>query len=305
VDSAPLFDFFTIARWLGYVGTFVLIGAATFRLLIRFKLQRHHPAAGSNLVRLVRRVAITALLILLLAALFKLWGQLATLRDPGEPMTGSMALALIRSEGWGRGWLWQVGIATLCLILVITLGRAWVITLSAIALAAVAPLTGHATENPWGPVAGVVLHTIHQLGGGVWLGTLSVIVLLGYGGTTRLEKDERHLLIARLVNAYSPLALAGVGTAVLAGVILAYTYVGSLSALLSSGYGKTLVVKTALLALTAGLGAYNWKRVRPALGSSIASERLLRSATIELIVGTLLLLATAVLVAMAAPVMEM
>lgn len=85
---------------------------------------------------------------------------------------------------------------------------------------------------------------------------------------------------------------------------MAYGYLGSISALWTSSYGQTLLVKTGLLVLTAGLGAYNWRMVRPALGSSVASQRLLRSATIELIVGTLLLLATAVLVALPAPSMN-
>jgi putative copper export protein len=56
-----------------------------------------------------------------------------------------------------------------------------------------------------------------------------------------------------------------------------------------------------LLALTAGLGAWNWRLVRPTLGEAGASARLLCSATLELIIGTLLLGATAFLVGMEAP----
>lgn len=303
-DSAPLIDWFTGARWLGYLATFALIGAATFQVLLRTRLNRYHPAACADLFRLTRRVAISAAILLLLAALLKLRGQLATLVEPGEGISDDMVRALISSSGWGHGWLWQVSVAAIGLLLIVIVGGTRVILPVALMVAAVAPLTGHATEHPWGLTAGLILHGVHQLGGGVWLGTLGLVVLLGYGGTARVATAERHQLIARLVHSYSPLALAGVGTAVLAGLVMAYGYLGSISALWTSSYGQTLLVKTGLLALTAGLGAYNWRMVRPALGSSVASQRLLRSATIELIVGTLLLLATAVLVALPAPSMN-
>ncbi len=300
-DAALLFDPFTFARWMGYLATFVLIGSATFQLLLSFRLNRHHPAACSRLYLLSRRVATGATVFLIIAASLKLRGQLATLVDPGEPVSRDMVRALIRSEGWGRGWIWQTGAGLLGLMLLLIVRRRWITIPIALLVAFTAPLTGHATENHFGALAGVFLHGLHQLGGGVWLGTLSLIVGLGFGGTAHIDREERHRLIARLVQAYSPVALAGVSTAVAAGVILAYGYVGTLGALIGSSYGRTLLIKTGLLGATAALGAYNWKRVRPALGSPVASDRLLRSATIELVVGSLLLAATAVLVALAAP----
>jgi putative copper resistance protein D len=128
-----------------------------------------------------------------------------------------------------------------------------------------------------------------------------MVVLVGYGGTRRIGDTARHRIIALLVEAFSPIALTGVGIAVVAGVVLSYQYVGSFSALLSSSYGTTLLIKVGMLALTAGLGAWNWRRVRPTLGEAGASARLYRSATLELIVGTLLLGATALLVGLEAP----
>lgn len=300
-DAAPLIDWFTGARWLGYVATFALIGAATFQLLLLARLVRYHPAAGKDLLRRGRHVAIMGSALLLIAALLKLRAQISTLVDPGEAVPMEMVKALVSGSGWGHGWLWQVGVAGIGLLLILLVRGTLVIPLVAVAVASVAPLTGHATENPWGMTAGLILHGVHQLGGGVWLGTLGLIVLLGYGATGTLESDERHQLIARLVNAYSPMALAGVGTAILAGLIMAYGYVGTIPALWTTDYGRVLLVKTGCLAVTAGIGAYNWRRVRPALGTSAASQRLLRSATLELLIGTLLLVATAVLVALPAP----
>jgi copper transport protein len=62
-------------------------------------------------------------------------------------------------------------------------------------------------------------------------------------------------------------------------------------------YGQVLVRKLVLVGVVALVGAYNWRRVRPALGTDAATGRLRRSMWTELCVGLLVLLATAVLVA--------
>ena len=51
----------------------------------------------------------------------------------------------------------------------------------------------------------------------------------------------------------------------------------------------------------AALGAWNWRRVRPALGAAPGAGRLRRSATAELLIGAALLGVTAVLVALPSP----
>jgi putative copper export protein len=58
-----------------------------------------------------------------------------------------------------------------------------------------------------------------------------------------------------------------------------------------------LLLKLAVLSPVAATGAYNWLRVRPALGGDAGAARIRRSATAELAVGALVLLATAALVA--------
>jgi copper transport protein len=74
-----------------------------------------------------------------------------------------------------------------------------------------------------------------------------------------------------------------------------------LSALWQSGYGRTLLVKLAMLSVVAGTGAYNWRRVKPTLGTAAGTMRMRTSARIELMVGALVLIATAVLVATPTP----
>jgi putative copper export protein len=60
-------------------------------------------------------------------------------------------------------------------------------------------------------------------------------------------------------------------------------------------------VKLGLLGFTMALGAWNWRRVTPRLGTESGTSELTRSAALELFIGALLIAATAVLVALPAP----
>lgn len=281
-----------------------LVGAATFQALIQLHVAPRHPGARTILLGRARAAAFLAAFLLALSLVLRLLGQLQSFVEPGEALTREILDLVLFESSWGHNWQIQAVVAGLTLILVFLVRSTWVLVPLAVVTAMVAPLTGHAIENPWGTAVGVGLHSLHQLGGGAWIGTLVLVVVGGYGGTRAMPDHERHPIIATLVHAYSPVALAGVGTAVVAGLVMALGYIQQLSALWTSPYGRMLIVKTLCLAGTAGVGAYNWRRVRPALGEATTSRRLYRSATIELILGALLLGATAVLVALPAPGLE-
>src|SRR5690348_10961812 len=107
-----------------------------------------------------------------------------------------------------------------------------------------------------------------------------------------------------MVNAFSPLALASAGVLVFSGVVAARVHVGSWAAFTSTTYGRTLLIKLAVVALLVLVGAFNWRRVRPALATSDARapERFRRSATLEVVLAALVLAVTAVLVALPTPI---
>jgi putative copper export protein len=74
-----------------------------------------------------------------------------------------------------------------------------------------------------------------------------------------------------------------------------------LSNLWSTPYGIALIVKLCFVAAVFGLGAWNWRRQKPTLGTEPAALALRRSATSEVIVAALVLAATAVLLSIPAP----
>lgn len=297
-------DLLVVARWIGYLGVMGLVGAATFQAIVHLRVAPHFPGAGPPLLARARAAAFLAAFFLVGSLTLRLLGQLRSFVDPGEAITREIFDLVLFESGWGHSWQIQAVAAGVTLLLVVLVRSTWVLGPLAVATAILSPLTGHAIENPWGTPLGVGLHALHQIGGGAWIGTLFLVVAAGYGGTRAIPSETRHRLIARLVHAYSPVALAGVSTAVLAGLVLAVCYLNAVSALWSTGYGRALTVKTLLLGGTAAIGAYNWRLVRPRLGQEDSSARLYRSATLELLIGALLLGATAILTGLPAPALE-
>src|SRR5439155_25834488 len=120
-----------------------------------------------------------------------------------------------------------------------------------------------------------------------WLGSLATRVFVALPAIAAGETSDRWSRIAALVNAFSPTALAFASLVALTGVISAWFQLSSVPALWTTRYGRTLLVKLAVLAGVIATGAYNWLRVRPLLGTEKATRRLQRSAAIEVMIGTL------------------
>jgi putative copper resistance protein D len=141
---------------------------------------------------------------------------------------------------------------------------------------------------------------LHVLAAGGWIGALFILLTAGIPATKRAG-DERWNEVALLVNAFSPAALACAALLTLTGAWATWMHAGSISALFTTAWGRTLLIKLALLAAVLAAGAWNWLRLRPALGSEAATLRLRASARTELTLGIVLLLVTAILVATPPP----
>jgi copper transport protein len=214
---------------------------------------------------------------------------------------------ILRETAWGRGWTTQLvaaGLAVTGFMAARALpGIGWLLAAAgASAVALAAPLTGHAVASERAGRWGYPLDLLHVLGAGVWLGTLAVMTVAGFRAARRLPDQDRELAVASQVRAFSPVALAGASLVALAGAVLAFRYLdGTVSALWTSRYGRTLLLKLALLGLVAALGAWNWRVVTPHLGRPGGAARIRRSAGLELLLGTLLLAITAILVSLPMP----
>ncbi|MGH7498395.1 MAG: copper resistance D family protein [Gemmatimonadales bacterium] len=147
-----------------------------------------------------------------------------------------------------------------------------------------------------------LINPVHLLAGGFWIGTLFVMLVAGLGVVLTHERArDRRTMVVDMVNAFSPLALVSAGMLVLFGGITAWRHLKRLDALLTTPYGWALIAKLSLVAVVFVLGAWNWRRQRPRLGTDEGAHSIRRSATAELVAAGVVLAATAILVSLPAP----
>jgi putative copper export protein len=244
--------------------------------------------------------------VLLLAALARLWAQSASLFGTAGALDPGRLGHALTLQPWATGWWLQVGAALLALI-GFALARGgrpggWALAAGAGLLAAVTPaLSGHAVALSGLAWLAVPADALHVLAAGGWIGSLFVLVFVGIPAALRLEPGRRGPAAAALVHGFSPTALAFAATLLTTGVISAWLHLGDVQALWTTSYGRTLLLKVGIFAAVGVVGAYNFLRVRPALGEQRAAARLRRSGTAELLLALAVIAVTAALVAVPPP----
>ena len=296
-------------RWAEFVALLGMIGAVAFNLLVVRRVR------GEGMARVADRaaygawhLALAAAALSLLTLLVRLWLQSAELNGPDQAFNAEMLNALLMGTVWGSGWILQA-VGTLAFFVGLMVARAphgrsvgWTgAAAAALLLAAVPALSGHAAAEERMTVVAIVSDWLHVLGAGAWLGTLAVVMLAGLPAAAFAAEGTGTVGFARIVAAFSPVALAGSGTAAATGVVSALFHIGAVGELWSTRYGLMLLAKLALLALVAGIGFYNWRFVLPTLQTSESPARLRRTAGMELATGLIVVLVTAILVALPPP----
>jgi putative copper export protein len=148
-----------------------------------------------------------------------------------------------------------------------------------------------------------LINPLHRFVAGLWIGTLFVLVIAGLVTVLRAStpRDRRGAIAAAMINGFSPLALTCGGVLVASGLVTAWQHLKRLSSLWTTPYGYALIVKLCIVAVVFGLGAWNWRRQRPRLGTEGAAAEIRRSSVFELTAATLVLIVTAILVSLPAP----
>ena len=307
--GSPLF---AVVRWFTFIAAFGIVGGVAFRYAVAGRMSRHGDAAGLAVIEpaLSRAAAIItiAAVLLFIAGIGRLYAQSVAMHGPRDALDGGIVGSMITMTLWGRAWLLQMAAAVLAgaASLAIRRGRfgAWGAVATAAVLVAVSlALSGHAPGSPRLSALAVGSDVLHVIGAAGWLGSLFFLIAAGITAAHRLPPEVRGPAVAELVNAFSPAALVFAALAASTGVFAAWLHLQRLGELWSSDYGRTLLIKLAVLSVVGLTGAYNWLRVRPALGDDAGTRRIRRSATVEVAVAAVVLAITAVLVATATPAM--
>ncbi|HEU4565129.1 MAG TPA: copper resistance protein CopC [Gemmatimonadaceae bacterium] len=296
---------YAAVRWLGFIALLALVGCAVFALAIMPRAAGAIPGAAL-IERRAAGAAGVAAAALLVVAVARLFAQAVALHGGAEALSPALLASMLTGTLWGAGWLAQTGAAVVALVAARAARRdsatGWgVLAIAVVGAAAGTAFSGHAAAEARTAPLLVAADTLHILGAGGWIGTLLVLFTVGVPAAMRLDGGVRGAAVARMVNAFSPVALACAGLVLATGVIAATAHLGSWSALRHSRYGTVLLVKLAALALVAVLGAVNWRIVRPSLGGDAGAHRLRRTAGAELLLGAVVLAITAVLVATPLP----
>ncbi|NVO54326.1 CopD family protein [Rhodobacteraceae bacterium B1Z28] len=147
---------------------------------------------------------------------------------------------------------------------------------------------GHVPEME---ITGVrVLLLLHLLGVAFWIGILGPLHTLS-------QRPEYLNNAAMLGHRFGQAASVIVPALILAGLLMAWMLVGDMWALMTTGYGQTLLIKLALVGAVLMLATANKLRFVPAMqsGENKAAHHLVRSIEIEAVIILVVLAATATL----------
>jgi copper transport protein len=238
----------------------------------------------------------------------------------GEDRTlGRAVFDLLTGTRWGHLWLAQA--AALIALVVIILGirsrldeppargstvRPVLALALVLAVACVEGLGSHSVALESARVAAVVAYSLHVLTALIWLGALPALVLVLLPRVAGLPPRE---VVRACRGPFSTLIVISVTVLVVTGLYGAGRQVPEPGQLLSTSYGRTLLLKTALLAAVGGLGLANSAllhgrrldmpgRLVRAPGVAAPSRRLI---IVEASVGAVLLAAAGLLAETAPP----
>jgi putative copper resistance protein D len=234
--------------------------------------------------RIRTRAALFAALALA-AALFGFMLRGAALTGGADGMTDPEMLSLLWQTPVGDVLVYRIVGAALIIIGVFT---PWIALIGGlIALWSFAQI-GHVPELKAPGVR--LLLFLHLLGIAFWIGVL--------GPLRALSRRPEHIAsAATLGHRFGQAAAVIVPMLILAGLLLAWLLLGDLRALVTTGYGQTLLIKLVLVGAVLALAAANKLRFVPAMqaGDTKAARHLARSIEIETAVILVVLAATATL----------
>lgn len=277
-------------EYVKFAGYFLAIGAAAYRYLILPRFEKGNPAViGRNMAA---TLGILGVFLLILSAL----GGVEI-----RALTSHKSFVASFPKAIGR---FQFQLVVLALSMVgFTLARrasaalGW--PLAAIGILAVVLQPLYTARGFSGRV-----NAVHILAASTWLGTLTVMLFAAIRTVLGAPAGglSRERVTANIVNAFTPVALTAATLVAITGATTAWLHLKRLPNLWTTDYGRALIVKLCVVAAVVATGWWNWKRVKPSLaGGDQSVARLNRSATMEIVLGAIVLAVTAVLVSLPSP----
>lgn len=271
-------DLAALARLLLYIGALLAIGRASVAFLDPEWKAGARSVFDAPWPRALARMSAA---MLILAPLLLLQLQMQALE-----LSGDDAVAVLRDTAWGHGWI-QLATASLLasIALLLPTGRSTSLALVMTVLGVAAAMggLGHSAADEQWPLGARLLDAMHVAAMGAWLGGL-ITTLVITGVTGFALRDAAWRTFSRTATIMAPVTvLTGIGSG--ARLLLGTTP----AAIVSSDYGRMLLLKSALVIVALAIGAVQRRRI--ANGAAPVA----RSMWVEVGVASAVLVITAVL----------
>jgi copper transport protein len=286
-------------EYAGFLAYFGVFGALGFRWLVLRRTETRQSdlaAPDGPIARSFRSAEVGAAGVGVMGALFMLLNLLMAISARAADKAISFGDALAAG---GRSNVIAFSFAGLFLIAFAAAMRrvrpAWIVA----AVVGIAYALQNVTSGKWTSL----VNPLHEVAASLWIGTLLVVVTVGLPALLHgtVPTERRGALVADMIGNFSTVAIGAVTLLVITGVTTAWRHLKYVAALWTTSYGYALDVKLLLVACVLLLGAWNWRRMRPRLGTEEAAHGIRRSAARELFFAALVLLVTGVLVSLPSP----
>lgn len=297
-------------RWLTFISFMTAIGLLVLRTVVARPVVSRVPGTSLRGASVAFGVAIavalvaTPIYVLLATAQFALrsfwsFGALIPLMDVSQFGNGylrlELLLALLAAAGAAAIWLDRPDRPRRSVAGLLSL---WGALLAAGAVTLVPGTAGHAAQTPPRALA-VALDWLHVSSGSIWIGGLVGLLVVW----RTLPADRRTAGLAVCVPRFSNVAFVSVMALLGSGVGAAVVHLPTLASLWQTGYGKTIIVKAAILLTAMLVASVNLLRTRPRLRAQDpgAASLLRRLVSVEAVLIASAVVAAAVLSSLPPP----
>jgi copper transport protein len=262
-------------RFFTFIAAMLAVGLFAFRILIARPLLRVVPGTSLRPVTVAFVIALGVSLVAVPVYVLASTAKFA-LRSAFDLGT---LVPLIRDSSFGRSYvdLWLVlalfGAAALVAIAIdrperpIRSSAELLATGSALVCAGgvltIPGIAGHASQTSPALLA-LALDFVHLVGGSVWIGGLLGLLVVWFSTPGARRRPALTLIVPR----FSKVAFVSVLSLLVAGVAASYLHLPTLASLWQTSYGKVILIKSGILAVTMLIAAVNLLVTRPRLAAT-------------------------------------
>jgi copper transport protein len=239
-----------VSRWLLFAGLLAAAGAAGFSILV----SRPVLSSLAPELRAARRRG-ESLVLAAALAVATLGAALSVVLEPGTAETSFGRRMVIGGCVAAAGA--AAGLASVFFAPLLAAAAAIAIVLLGLPTA-----TGHASAGGVPHALSIPADLAHLAAAAFWIGGVLELAVVAPLVLARLDPDRRSSLRRALARRFAPYAAGAVVLLGASGIVRATNELDAVDQLWDTGYGRALLVKTAILVGLLGLGSLNRRRLR-------------------------------------------